>query len=122
MMRRQGRQVVRRKEAGCTAFKFRAGTEWKNAGMTIGNYIPRVREVREVVRPGMDRMQEGNTRLTLDQCLALCPVLEALDFLRLEEPVRTSEPAFLDNHLRIRRAVKKVKVSGGESHGIRLPS
>ena len=84
-------EAVRHKEAGYTAFKFRVGTEWKNSGMTMQKYIPWVRKLREAVGPEMDLMQESNMRLTLDECLELCPVLEELSFLWFEEPVRTNE-------------------------------
>jgi L-alanine-DL-glutamate epimerase-like enolase superfamily enzyme len=113
-------EAIRHKEAGYTAFKFRVGTEWKHAGMTIKKYIPWVRKIREAVGPSMDLMQESNMRLTLDDCLELCPVLEELNFLWFEEPVRTSDPKALENHLRIRQALRKVKVSGGESRGGRV--
>jgi galactonate dehydratase len=113
-------EAVRRKEAGYTAFKFRIGTEWKNSGMTIGKYIPWVRKVRAAVGPGMDLMQESNMRLSLEECLELCPVLEELGFLWFEEPVKAYEPGALEKHLRIRQALRKVKVSGGESRGGRI--
>ncbi len=113
-------EAVRHKEAGYTAFKFRVGTEWKASGMTIDKYIPWVRKIRQAVGPNMDLMQESNMRLTLDECLALCPVLEELNFLWFEEPVRTNEPGAIESHLRIRQALKKVKVSGGEGRGNRF--
>ena len=68
----------------------------------------------------MDLMQESNMRLTLDECLELCPVLDELNFLWFEEPVRAYEAGALENHLRIKQALKKVKVSGGESRGTRF--
>ena len=113
-------EALRRKESGYTAFKFRIGTEWKNSGMTIAKYIPWVRRLREAVGPGMDLMQESNMRLSLEECLELCPVLEELGFLWFEEPVKAYEPGALENHLRIRQALRKVKVSGGESRGCRV--
>jgi galactonate dehydratase len=113
-------EAVRHKAAGYTAFKFRVGTEWKNSGMTIRKYIPWVRKLREAVGPQMDLMQESNMRLTLEDCLELCPVLEELNFLWFEEPVRAYEAGALERHLQIRQALKKVKVSGGESRGTRF--
>ncbi len=113
-------EAIRHKEEGYTAFKFRIGTEWKYSGMTMGKYIPWVRKIREAVGPGMDLMQESNMRLSLDECLELCPVLEELGFLWFEEPVKAYEPGALENHLKIRQALKKVKVSGGESRGTRF--
>jgi galactonate dehydratase len=113
-------EAVRCKEQGYTAFKFRIGTEWKNSGMTIAKYIPWVRKLREAVGPQMDLMQESNMRLTLDECLELCPALEELRFLWFEEPVRTSGEGALENHLRIKQALRKVMISGGESRGSRF--
>lgn len=113
-------EALRHKEEGYTAFKFRIGTEWKNSGMTIGKYIPWVRKIREAVGPAMDLMQESNMRLSVEECLQLCPVLEELKFLWFEEPVRTDGAGALENHLRIRQALPRVKVSGGESRGTRF--
>lgn len=112
-------EAVRHKEAGYTAFKFRIGSEWKFDGMTIDKYIPWVRKLRAAVGPEMDLMQESNMRLTLEECLELAPVLEELNFLWFEEPVRTNEPESLERHLKIRQALKKVRISGGESRGSR---
>lgn len=108
-------EAVRRKEAGYTAFKFRIGTEWKNAGMTVRKYIPYLLKMREAVGPQMDLMQESNMRLSLDECLELAPVLEELKFLWFEEPVKAYEPNSLQNHLRLKAALRNVKISGGES-------
>jgi L-alanine-DL-glutamate epimerase-like enolase superfamily enzyme len=113
-------EAIRHKEAGYTAFKFRVGTEWKLSGITIDKYIPWVRKLREAVGPQMDLMQESNMRLTLDECLTLCPVLEELNFLWFEEPVRAYEPQSLENHLKIKQALKKVRISGGEMRGSRF--
>lgn len=112
-------EALRHKAAGYTAFKFRIGTEWKLDGMTIKKYIPWVRKLREAAGPEMDLMQESNMRLTLEECLELAPVLEELKFLWFEEPVRTNEPDSLEKHLRIRQALKTVRISGGESRGSR---
>ena len=108
-------EAVRCKETGYTAFKFRVGTEWKNSGMTLRKYIPWVRKLRETVGPGMDLIQESNMRLSLEECLELCPVLEELGFVWFEEPVKAYEPGALENYIRIRQALRTVKVSGGES-------
>lgn len=113
-------EAARHREAGYTAFKFRIGTEWKPSGMDVRKYIPWLGKVREAAGPKMDLMHENNMRLSVDETLELCPVLEELNFLWLEEPVRAYEAGALENHLRIRRALSKVKVSGGESRGTRF--
>lgn len=113
-------EAVRHKEEGYTAFKFRVGTEWKNSGMTIRKYIPWLYRMRKAVGPEMDLLQESNMRLTLEECLELCPVLEELRFLWFEEPVKAYVDGALENHLRIRQALRRVKVSGGESRNNRF--
>jgi L-alanine-DL-glutamate epimerase-like enolase superfamily enzyme len=101
--------------AGYTAFKFRIGTEWKNNGLSVQKYSPYLRKTREAVGPRFDLMQESNMRLTLEQCLELCPVLEKLGFPWLEEPVQTRVAGALEDHLKIRDALKTVQASGGGS-------
>lgn len=113
-------EAVRHKEAGYTAFKFRLGTEWASSGITVQKYIPWLEKMRAAVGPEMDLMQESNMRLSLEECLELCPVLEKLKFLWFEEPVKAYEPGALENHLRIRQALRTVKVAGGESRGNRF--
>jgi galactonate dehydratase len=112
-------EALRHKAAGYTAFKFRIGTEWKLDGMTIGKYIPWIRKLREAVGPKMDLLQESNMRLTLEECLELAPVLDELNFLWFEEPVRANESDSIEKHLRIRQALKKVRISGGVSRSSR---
>jgi galactonate dehydratase len=113
-------EAVRHKEEGYTAFKFRLGTEWKNSGMTVKKYVPYLYKLREAVGPKFDLMQEANMRLTLDEALALSPVLEELKFLWFEEPIKASEEGAIDGYIRIRQALSSVMVSGGESLGMRF--
>ncbi len=113
-------EAVRHKQEGYTAFKFRIGSEWRNSGITIDKYIPYVYKIREAVGPQMDLMQESNMRLSLEECLKLCPVLDELKFLWFEEPVRAYEPGALERHLQIKAALKKTMVSGGEGRGDRF--
>lgn len=113
-------EAARCKEAGYTAYKFRIGTEWKNAGMTVQKYIPYLHKIRASVGPQMDLMQESNMRLSLEECLQLAPVLEELKFLWFEEPIRTNAEGALEGHLKIKQALPTVKISGGESRGSRF--
>jgi L-alanine-DL-glutamate epimerase-like enolase superfamily enzyme len=113
-------EALRHKEAGYTAFKFRIGTDWKSAGMTPAKYIPWLRKLRAAVGAEMELMHENNMRLTVEETLELCPVLEELKFTWLEEPVRAYEEGALENHLRIQQALPTVKISGGESRGMRF--
>ncbi|MCW5981132.1 MAG: mandelate racemase/muconate lactonizing enzyme family protein [Bryobacteraceae bacterium] len=113
-------EAVRHKEEGYTAFKFRIGAEWANCGMTVGKYIPYLHKLREAVGPGMDLMHENNMRLTLAETLELCPVFDELNFRWLEEPVRTNVDGALEDHLKIKAALRKTPISGGESRGNRF--
>ncbi len=113
-------EAVRHKEEGYTAFKFRVGTEWKNSGMTVKKYVPYLYKLREAVGPKFDLMQESNMRLTLDEALELCPVLEELKFLWFEEPINAWQDGSIDGYIRIRQALRSVMVSGGESLGTRF--
>ncbi|MCC6859438.1 MAG: mandelate racemase/muconate lactonizing enzyme family protein [Bryobacterales bacterium] len=109
-------EAVRHKEEGYTAFKFRIGTEWAASGITIRKYVPFLYKMRQAVGPGFDLMQESNMRLTLEQCLELCPVLRELKFLWFEEPVNRRAEGAIEGHLKIREALRgEVMVSGGET-------
>jgi len=112
-------EALRHKEAGYTAFKFRLGNDWKTVGMTMEKYIPWVRKMRDAVGPNFDLMQESNMRLSLEQCLQLCPVLEELKFLWFEEPVNEFVEGAVDAFLKVRKALPRVKVSGGEQFNSR---
>ena len=113
-------EAVRHKEEGYTAFKFRLGTEWKNSGMTMKKYVPYLYKMREAVGPKFDLMQEANMRLTLEEALELCPVLEELKFLWFEEPINSWQEGAIEGYIRIREALPTVMVSGGESLGMRF--
>ena len=107
-------EAVRHKENGYTAFKFRIGTDWKRAGMTAARFIPWLEKLRAAVGPAMDLMLEGNMRLTLEEALDLCPVLEQFRFLWFEEPVPQRAEGAVERHIQINRALPRVMVSGGE--------
>ena len=103
------------KKAGYTAFKFRPGGGFGRLGITIKEYIPYIRKLREAVGPNFDLIQESNTRWSMEQCLEIAPVLEELKFLWWEEPTRRT----IDNYLKIKQALRTVKVSGGEGRANR---
>lgn len=108
-------EAVRHKENGFTAFKFRIGTSWKIADMTIKKYIPLLEKLREAIGSDFDLMQEGNQRWNLEQCLELAPVLEELKFLWLEEPVSRRAEGGIEEYIKIGNAMPNVMVTGGES-------
>ena len=84
-------EAVRYKERGYTAFKFRIGTDWEAAGMTVSKYVPYLEKMRAAVGPDFDLMQEANKRWSLEECLEICPVLEELKVLWFEEPIKTND-------------------------------
>jgi L-alanine-DL-glutamate epimerase-like enolase superfamily enzyme len=104
------KQALAHKAAGYTAFKYRPGGAFERFA-TIKEYIPYVRELRKAVGPDFDLMQESNQRWTLEQCLEIAPVLEECKILWWEEPTRKN----IDNYLTIKKALKNVKISGGET-------
>ena len=112
-------EAVRHKEAGYTAFKFRIGTDWKAAGMTIAKYVPYLEKMRAAVGADFELMQEANMRWTLEECLELCPVLESLKFHWFEEPIPVNNESSVEDHLKIVAALPAVPVSGGESRPTR---
>jgi galactonate dehydratase len=110
---------VRYKEMGFTAFKFRAGTDWKYSNMTLKQYMPIMRRLREAVGPDMDLMHEsvaGITYLTLEEVVTeFCPLLEELKFHWFEQPL-----GGMEDYLAVKRALKTVMVSGGETDRTRF--
>lgn len=104
------KEALRYKAAGYTAFKFRPGGAFESFG-SIREYIPYLREMRKAVGPDFDLIQESNQRWTLEQCLEIAPVLEDLKVLWWEEPTRK----IIDDYLTIRKALRTVKISGGET-------
>jgi L-alanine-DL-glutamate epimerase-like enolase superfamily enzyme len=104
------KQALAHQAAGYTAFKFRPGGAFERFA-TIQDYIPYVRELRKAVGPDFDLIQESNQRWSLEQCLEIAPVLEEAKILWWEEPTRKN----IDNYLTIKKALKTVKISGGET-------
>lgn len=95
---------------GYTAFKFRMGGGFGKLGITIQDFIPYLRQIRDAVGPDFDLILEANTRWTVEQCLEICPVLEELKFLWFEEPTKR----VIEDYLVIKKALPTVMVSGGE--------
>jgi L-alanine-DL-glutamate epimerase-like enolase superfamily enzyme len=104
------KQALSHKAAGYTAFKFRPGGAFERFA-TIQDYIPYLREMRKAVGEKFDLIQESNQRWTLEQCLEIAPVLEELRILWWEEPTRKN----IDDYLTIKKALRTVKISGGET-------
>ena len=107
-------KALRHQANGYTAFKFRMGGGFARLGITLEEYIPYLRRIREAVGPDFDLIQEANCRWSVEQCLQICPVLEELGFLWFEEPTSKVGDDAIDNYLRIKSALPTVMVSGGE--------
>jgi L-alanine-DL-glutamate epimerase-like enolase superfamily enzyme len=103
------KQALGHKAAGFTAFKFRPGGAFERYA-SIKDFIPYLREMRKAVGPDFDLIQESNQRWSVEQCLEMAPVLEELKFLWWEEPTRK----VIDDYLTIKKALRTVKISGGE--------
>jgi len=104
------KQALSHKAAGYSAFKFRPGGAFERFS-SIGEYVPYLREMRKAVGPNFDLIQESNTRWSVGQCLEIAPVLEELKILWWEEPTRK----IIDDYLTIKKALRTVKISGGET-------
>ena len=102
------------KANGYTASKFRVGTDWKVAGMTVQKYIPWLEKLREAVGPDFDLCQEHNMRLTFDQCKEIAPTYERLKFHWLEEPFNRYEEGAVEGHIELCELLPTVMVTGGE--------
>ena len=112
-------KAVRHQADGYTAFKFRPGAGFGKLGITIQDYVPYLRRIRDAVGPDFDLIQEANCRWSVAQCLEIAPVLEELGFLWFEEPTDRRGEGAIDNYLRINEALPTVKVSGGEGRANR---
>jgi galactonate dehydratase len=112
-------EALRYKEAGYTAFKFRKGTDWAFSKLTLKQYMPVLRRLREAVGPDMELMHEslgGVAGLTVEEVVKdFCPLLEELKFHWLEQPL-----GGVETYLAINEALKTVMVSGGETNWSRF--
>lgn len=113
-------KAVRHKVNGYPAFKFRMGGGFARLGVTLEDYIPYLHRIRDAVGPDFGLIQEANCRWSVAQVLQICPVLEELGFLWIEEPTRKTGDDAIGNYLRIKAALPTVMVSGGESRSNRL--
>ena len=109
------KEAVRHKANGYTAFKFRMGGGFGRLGITIKDFIPYLRRMRELVGPRFDLILEANMRWSVEQCLEIAPVLEELKFLWFEEPTKRD----VSSYVRIKKALPTVKISGGETRANR---
>lgn len=105
------KQALRHKAAGYTAFKYRPGGGFARLGIKMADFIPYMRDLRKVVGPNFDLIQEANTRWSMEQCMEIAPVLEELKYLWFEEPTRKN----IDDYVKLKKYLPTVKISGGET-------
>ena len=106
------------KALGFDTFKWRPGTDWEEAGMTaekLGNTV--CRKLREAVGPdfrlGLEK--KAYDAWTLEQCLAIAPIINELGFFFYEQPMMDVSEAQFDDYFRIKELMPSVMLWGGES-------
>ena len=110
-------EALRHQAAGYDAFKFRPGTDWAQAGMTLDRYVPILERLRAAVGPEFRLMHEGvGKQLGSYEAIVtdLAPVLEELGFFWFEEAPGGTSLEHIDLFLQLREAMPSVRVSGGE--------
>ncbi|HJP29299.1 MAG TPA: mandelate racemase/muconate lactonizing enzyme family protein [Candidatus Latescibacteria bacterium] len=110
-------EALRYKEQGYDAFKFRPGTDWQHAGMTLDRYVPILERLRTAVGPEFRLMHEG-LGMNLGSLEAIitdfAPVLEELGFYWFEEAFGGTRLDHIELFVRLKEAMPTVQVSGGE--------
>ena len=110
-------EALRHQEAGYDAFKFRPGTDWQAAGMTLEKYAPILERLRAAVGPHFRLMHEG-LGMSLGSLEAIitdfAPLLEELGFYWFEEAFGGTSIEHIDLFIRLKEALPTVRVSGGE--------
>ena len=105
------------REAGYDAFKFRPGTDWQAAGMTLERYAPILERLRDAVGPEFRLMHEG-LGMSLGSLEAIisdfAPLLEKLGFYWFEEAFGGTNIEHIDLFVQLKEAMPTVRVSGGE--------
>jgi len=107
-------EALRHKEKGYLGFKFRTGIYWPYSKMTVDKFAGYLEKLRNAVGPDFGLILEGNGLFSLQQSLEIAPVLDELKFLWFEKPMTEDGADATDNYLKVREALKSVKVSGLE--------
>lgn len=110
-------EALRYKAQGYDAFKFRPGTDWQAAGMTLEKYVPVLETLRDAVGPEFRLMHEG-LGMSLGSLEVIitdfAPVLERLGFYWFEEAFGGTSLEHMELLLRLKEAMPSVQISGGE--------
>ncbi|MBK9390111.1 MAG: mandelate racemase/muconate lactonizing enzyme family protein [Bacteroidetes bacterium] len=107
-------EALRHKEKGYLGFKFRTGIYWPYSKMTVSKFITYLEKLRNAVGPDFGLILEGNGLFSIQQSLEIAPALDELKFLWFEKPMTEEGPDAIDNYLKVKEALKTVKVSGLE--------
>ena len=109
-------EALRYKEMGFDTFKWRPGTDWEEAGITVAKLGDVCRRLREAVGPGFDLGLEkkGYDSWTFEECLEIAPIIEDLGFLFFEQPMGDEGPAQFEDYLRLKELMPHVMLWGGE--------
>ncbi len=107
-------EALRHKEKGYLGFKFRTGIYWENSKMTVGKFVGYLEKLRKAVGSDFALILEANGLFSLSQALEIAPALDELNFLWFEKPMTEEGNDALENYLKVRESLKKVKVSGLE--------
>ena len=109
-------EALRYKAMGFDAFKWRPGTDWEEAGITPARLGDVCRKLREAVGPdfklGLEK--KGYDSWTFEQCMEIAPIINDLNFLFFEQPMGDEGPAQFEDYLRIKAAMPRVMLWGGE--------
>jgi L-alanine-DL-glutamate epimerase-like enolase superfamily enzyme len=104
------------KSQGFTVFKWRPGTDWEEAGITPAKLGDICRQLRAAVGPdfGLGLEKKGYDSWTLAECLEIAPIIDELGFLFFEQPMGDEGPAQFDDYRRLKAAMPRVMLWGGE--------
>jgi L-alanine-DL-glutamate epimerase-like enolase superfamily enzyme len=106
-------EALKLKDMGFKAYKFRPGTHWSVSGMTMSRYIEGVWKIREAVGPEFGLIQECNAQWNMDQVMQFIPEAEKMKLIWIEDPTRRLGPQARENYIKIKEALKNVKLSYG---------
>lgn len=103
-------------QQGFSVFKWRPGTDWEEAGITVADLGDICRRLRLAVGPdfGLGLEKKGYDSWTLTECLEIAPIIDELDFLFFEQPMGDEGPAQFDDYRRIKARMPGVMLWGGE--------
>ena len=109
-------EALRYKELGFDTFKWRPGTDWEEAEVGPRELGEICRQLREAVGPDFDLGLEkkGYDSWTFAECMEIAPILNDLGFLFFEQPMGDEGPAQFEDYLRLKEAMPRVMLWGGE--------